>query len=463
MPRHTIAGRKVAWIAITAALGACAHETPALPQSDVPGAWSATQASAPAATPYWWDGFKSAELSELLGEAQASGIDLKIAALRVIEAQAQADAAGADLWPSVNLGVGAGRRGDFTPGARTSSVNASLGLSYEADLWGRVRAGNRAALASLDASRYDRDTVALTLASGVANAYFGVLALRDRLRVARSNLDIAEQVLKLVETRTRAGRVPPLDLEQQRAAVARQRSTIAPLEQQERETRASLALLLGRSAIGFEVEAGSLAAIEVPPVAPGMPADLLIRRPDVASAEAGLLAASANLAAARATFLPSIGLTGSTGLASNALKSVVDPAAAAWSIGASLSQAIFDAGGRRANVKSAGAREQEALLSFRKAALTAFSEVDLALSNIEALARQRADREIEIAAAREAARIAQVRYREGADDLQALLQSQSALFSAEDSLSQLKLSQAQGAVTLFRALGGGWQRTASAS
>jgi NodT family efflux transporter outer membrane factor (OMF) lipoprotein len=463
MACHSILGRNFAWIAIAAALVACAHQAPPLPLSDVPGAWSAPQASAPSATPYWWGGFKSAELSELLAEAEASGIDLKIAALRVIEAKAQAQAAGADLWPGINLGASAGRRGEFTPGARTSSLNATLGLSYEADLLGRVRAGNRAALASLDASRYDRDAVALTLASGVANAYLGVLAQRDRLRVARSNLDIAEQVLKLVESRARAGRVPPLDLEQQRAAVARQRSTIAPLEQQERETRASIALLLGRSTIGYEVKARSLAAIEVPPVAPGIPADLLTRRPDVASAEASLAAAAANLDVARTAFLPSIGLTGSTGLASNALKSLVDPAAAAWSIGASLSQAIFDAGGRRASVKSAGAREQAALLAYRKVALTAFSEVDLALSNIEALARQRADREIEIAAAREATRIAQVRYREGADDLQALLQAQSALFSAEDSLSQLKLSQAQGAVTLFRALGGGWQRTASAS
>lgn len=470
MVLKSILARNVSALALATSLVACAHKPPSLAASDTPSAWSGTSvqpasasAQVPAFDPYWWDGFRSAELSKLLAEAQANGFDIKQAALRVIEAEAQATSAGSNLWPGVDFGASGRRSGEFSPAPRSSSLGASLGLGYEVDLWGRLRANNRAALAGLAATRFDRDTVAIDLSAGVANAYFQALNLRDRLRTARGDLDIAERVLKIVEARANAGSVPPLDLAQQRATVARQRAAIAPLEQQEKETRQSLALLLGRQPIGFDMEGASLADIEVPAVAANLPSGLLARRPDVAGAEARLAASSANLDAVRAQFLPSLNLTGSAGVASNALKTLVDPVNAAWSVAASLGQTIFDAGARRANVKAANAREQEALLAYRQAALTAFSEVDLALSDIGSLARQRADREIEISAAREAYRIAQIRYREGADDLQALLQAQSALFSAEDSFSQIKLQQAQGAVTLYRALGGGWQRSAVAS
>lgn len=465
MALKSIPSWNVPALALAACLAACAHKPPGLAASDTPAAWSraaaqpaSEQAQAPAFDPYWWDGFRSAELAKLLAEAQANGFDTRQAALRVIEAEAQATSAGSNLWPGVDLGASARRSGDFSPAPRASSLSASLGLGYEADLWGRLRANNRAALASLAATRFDRDTVAIDLSAGVANGYFQVLNLRDRLRTARGDLDIAEQVLKIVAARANAGSVPPLDLAQQQATVARQRAAIAPLEQQEKAARQSLALLLGRQPIGFDVAATTLADIEVPAVAADLPSALLARRPDVAAAEARLAASSANLDAARAQYLPSLSLTGSAGAASNALKSLVDPVNAAWSIGASLGQTIFDAGTRQANIKAASAREEEALLSYREAALTAFSEADLALSNVSSLASQRADRETEIATAREAYRIAQIRYREGADNLQALLQAQSALFSAEDSLSQIKLQQAQGAVTLYRALGGGWER-----
>lgn len=448
--------------AVSALAGACTHTPAGLAGGDVPPAWQGPAAqSAPEASRNWWNGFDSYELSALLVQAEASSFDVQTAALRVIEAEARAQSAGATLWPRAGFSASANRRGDFQNSPKANSYSASASLSYEADLWGRLRANRRGALAALAASRYDRATVGIDTAAGVAGTYFQVLALRDRLKTARANLDIAEQVLRIVTSRVNAGAAPPLDLRQQEAAVAQQRSTIPPLEQQEREALASLALLLGRSATGFKVATLSLGTIALPSVAPGLPADLLRRRPDIASAEANLTATAADTDAARASFLPSIELTSSTGVASAALKTLLEPASAAWSIGASVGQAIFDAGARDADLKGARAREQEAWLAYRQTVLTAFSEVDLALSDIQALAQQRADRETQVAAAREAYRIAQIRYREGVDNLEATLQAQSALFGAEDSLTQIKLAQAQAAITLFRALGGGWQRAAT--
>lgn len=459
MAAHSIFQRNIYALLAGAAVSACSHTPPGLANGDVPTHWEGKAASnAIDPAPYWWEEFRSSELSRLLAQAQTSNFEMQAAALHIIEAKARAESVGTNLWPSADVSASASRRGDYSSSPRSNSFSASFGISYEADLWGRLSANNRSALAALDVSRYDRDTVALTVSSGVANAYLDILALRDRLKTARADLDIAEQVLKIVEARERAGVVPPLDLEQQRAAVAQQRATIPPLEQQERATRASLALLLGQSATGFTVDGRTLDAIAIPSVAPGMPSELLNRRPDIASAQASLRGSSAALDAARASLLPSIGLSGSTGIGSAALKNLLNPASAAWSIGASIGQAIFDGGARDASLKGARAQEQEALLSYRKVVLTAFSEVDLALSNIAALAEQRASREIQIAAAREAYRIAQVRYKAGVDDLEALLQSQSSLFSAEDSLSQIKLAQAEAAITLFRALGGGWQK-----
>jgi NodT family efflux transporter outer membrane factor (OMF) lipoprotein len=457
--RKSVAIRTISGLALAALVAACAHRPPGLAAGDIPAVWTgpspATEVSASESD--WWGGFNSPELSNLLATAKSGSFDVQTAALRVIEAEAQATSVGSNLWPGVDFGISGGRRGDFEGTPRTSTIGASLGISYELDLWGRLRASNRAAVAQLAASRFDRATVDLTVASGVADAYLEVLAGRDRLALARSDLDIALQVLTLVEARANAGVVPPLDLAQQQAAVARQRAAIPPLEQQERAALSSLALLLGRSASSFNVNGKSLAEIAVPAVVPGLPSELLSRRPDVASAKASLVAASANLDAARAALLPSIALTGSTGLASAALKTLIEPASAAWSLGASLGQSIFDAGARGANVRNSRAREQELLLAYRKTVLTAFSETDLALFNIEALAAQRVENETELGFAREAYRIAQVRYKAGGGTFDDVLQAQSALFSAEDSLNQLKLSQAEAAVTLFRALGGGWR------
>ncbi len=456
--RHLFLG-----VAAAALLSGCIHAPPkAIQSGDVPQKWTGAPVAENDAWPTraWWKGFGSNELVSLLYEAEANSFDTRAAALRVIQAEAQATSAGASLWPTLSANAGTNKSGAFSGPVRSNpqTYNASLGLNYEVDIWGQNLAGRRAAIASLHASRFDQAAVDLATASGVATAYVQVLSLRDQIKVAKADLDIANQTYQLIDARVRNGAAPPSDRINQESVVARQRAAIPPLEQQLRSTLASLAILLGRPASGFDVQGQSLDALTIPPVEPGLPSELLERRPDVAESEAQLVAASANLDAARAAFFPSIGLTGSAGNVSGKLADLFRLGTSTWTVGGSIAETIFDAGRKSASARSAKAQESAAVLSYRKAVLSAFSEVDVALGNVNSLAKQREQVDIEVSSAREAYRLAQIQYREGATDLTIVLQSQQNLFSAENQLTSVKLQQAQAAITLYRALGGGWDR-----
>ena len=306
-------------------------------ESGTPGAAAFTQD--------WWRGFGSEELSGLIAAALRASPDLAIAEEHVRQAEAQARIAGASLFPGLNFGAATARRETRPDGGAWTTVDGSSGAlsaSYEIDLWGRNASGLRSAESSLRATRYDLETVRLTLLSGVASSYFQVLSLRGRLVIARENLAIAERVLKVVDARVRNGAASKLDLARQQAAVLALRASLAPLDLQERQTLYALAILVGRVPENFAAEGASVGALAVPSVAPGLPADLLVRRPDLASSEAQLAAANADVAAARAALLPAISLTGSAGLASTVLINFLHAPTAALSLGASLLQPIFD-------------------------------------------------------------------------------------------------------------------------
>jgi NodT family efflux transporter outer membrane factor (OMF) lipoprotein len=313
--------------------------------------------------------------------------------------------------------------------------------------------------------------VRLTLVTDVASAYFQVLSLRGRLAIARGNLVIADRVFTVVDARVRNGAASALDLARQQAAVLTLRASIPPLELQERQTLFALALLLGRPPEGFnaglnvemsaagETVAVNLTDLAVPRVAPGLPADLLTRRPDLASAEAQLAAANANVAAARAALLPGIQLTGSAGLASNVLLNFLNAPTATLALGASLVQTIFDGGRLRGQVDVAASRERELIESYRKSILAALADVESALASSSRTADQELLQEQVVEQARRALRLAEIRYREGVDDLLTVLDAQRTLFQAEDQLAQIRLSRLQASIGLFKALGGGWKMT----
>ena len=444
------------------ALGACATSgNPPAPAPGMPGAWAewgASDSASPAQD--WWRSFGSAELSGLIDASLSASPDMAIAAEHVRQAEAQVRIAGSTLFPALNFGADTARLETHPQGGSWSgenSTSAALRASYEIDLWGRNASGVRAAQSSLRATRFDQETVRLTLVAGVANAYFQVLSLRGRLVIARENLAIAERVFKVVDSRVRNGAASALDLARQQAAVLTQKAAIPPLDLQERQTLFALAILLGRAPEGFDTAASAVNGLAVPRVAPGLPAQLLVRRPDLASAEAQLDAANANVAAARAALLPSIVLTGSAGLASGLLLNFLDGPTAALAISASLLQSIFDGGRLRAQVDVAASRERELVENYRKAILAGLADVESALAACGRTAEQELLQEKVVEQARLALRIAEIRYRAGADDLLTALDAQRTLFQAEDQLAQNRLSRLQGSLGLFKALGGGWK------
>lgn len=442
-------------------LAACVgdYTGPGLPESDTPPVWGQEIPSDTAVWPSqtWWHGFGSGELNALIAAAQSNNLNLAAARFRVEQADAQARVAGSSLFPGLSAGIRADKSGDIHgPGLKTRALGANLNASYELDFWGRNMADARAADASLRASQYDQETVALTTVSSVATSYFQVLALRDRLAYAKKNVENADRLLGLTELQLKAGLISPLQMAQQQNIVASQRAQLPAIAQQERQATASLAFLLGRPPQGFVVQGQTLAGLQAPTVAPGLPSELLARRPDVKKAEADLASADANVGAARAAFLPTISLTGSAGVASTALNGLLNGQNAAYQIASSLLQTIFDAGAIAAREDAAMARREELLTSYRRAALTAFSDVDTALSAVGNLEEQERQQGKAAAASAESFRIAELQYRAGLVDYLNVLNAQQSLFQAQDQLAQVRGSRLQAIVGLYRVLGGGW-------
>lgn len=444
-------------------LTACAGGGPPPAPLILPHAWEeAGAAAAPALQADWWQGFGSSELSGLVAVALEQSTDLAIAGERVRQAEIQLRIAGASLYPSLDLGVDTGRRrsdATVTDSRTRDNTSASLSARYEIDLWGRNAAAVRAGSARFAASHFDRETLRITLIAGVADAYAQLAALRARLVIAEDNLAIAERVLGIVAARARHGSASQLDLTRQRATVLAQRAALLPLRLQERQTRAALATLIGTPPQGFDAVTGDLYDLSVPQATAGVPADLITRRPDLAASEARLRAAHADVEAARAALLPSLQLAASSGLTSSALLSLADPTHSA-AISIALVQNIFDAGRLRGATELAVSRERELLEGYRQIILIALAEVDNALSGVARNAQQ----EVLQAQVRDAAstslHLAELRYRAGSDDLLTVLDAQRTLFQAQDQLVQLRLARLQSALSLFRALGGGWHKDA---
>jgi NodT family efflux transporter outer membrane factor (OMF) lipoprotein len=447
--------KKILRIGVCAlALSGCA-EIPALTSltaTDVPASFEQMPlANVPLwPAPDWWHGFNSTELDQLITTTQTQNLDLSAAEARVLQADARVRQSGAALLPTVGFGADASKQ------THSGSFGLSLGASYELDFWGRNRDVLAAAQAVSKATRADRETVALTATTGTASTYFQLLSLRERLAIARLNLETALAVLTITEARVRDGIATPLELAQQRAQIAGLQSVIPQFEQQELQTRAALALLLGRPPEGFDVAGADLEALVLPAVGAGLPSELLVRRPDVVAAEADLQSGRANVAAARAALFPSISLTGSGGLASASLTGLIANPATSFGFGLSLAQTIFDAGRLTAQSDEARAREQELIVAYRGAAITAFSEVETSLGAIAHLADQETYQIEQVAQSQQAFDIAQVRYREGVADFLSVLDAQRTLYQARDQLGQIKLARLQAIVALYKALGGGW-------
>jgi NodT family efflux transporter outer membrane factor (OMF) lipoprotein len=264
-------------------------------------------------------------------------------------------------------------------------------------------------------------------------------------------------VLSLVEAQSSVGAATSVDLARQRSAVASQHAAIPDLLQQQREAQSALAILLGRSPQTFSISNSGLATIGLPDVTPGMPSELLSRRPDIQRSEALLVAASANIDAARAALFPSIRLTGSTGTQSSALRSLLNAQNLFANVGASLVAPIFDGGRLRTERDLAIEQKQELVQTYRSTVLAALAEVDTVLGQINSLDEQRRLKEVELEQTRLAFNLSEIRYKAGAEDLMTVLDTQRNLSDLQNELGLLKLKRLQATVSLYKALGGGWQ------
>lgn len=409
----------------------------------------------------WWRGFGSDRLNELIAEAERSNDDLAGAIARVTEADAQARIAGAALLPSLNAGASATRQRAAVAGGSArlfNTFNPGLTAAYELDFWGKNRASRNAARALAASSRFARQTVALTVVSSVATTYFQALELRDRIQVAQQNLDNGEHVLHGLKLQQSAGIATSLDVAQQETSVALLNAALPPLLRQLRQTVYALAVLIGKTPESIDVEAGTLAALSSPAVVEGLPSALLSRRPDVAQAEQQLIAANADIAVARAALFPSIQLTASGGYASAALSTLVNPASRVYALSAGLTQPIFHGGALHAQVSFSDARYAELLSNYHKTVLTAFSNVEGALVAARQSAEQQSRQQDAVAKARRAYEFAQAQMSAGTVNILTVLNTENALFSAQDALVQVRYSHLQALVELFTALGGGWQQ-----
>ena len=441
------------------------------PTLDVPAAYRATPQSAVAAWPSkdWWRGFRSAELNSLIDEARERNFDIAAAIARVRQADAQVRIAGAALLPTVtgtgsatweHAGLGTG-----TVASPVSLGNASVDLhnystivnaSYELDFWGRNRAARQSAVASAMFSRFDQQTVALTVVTDVATTWFTALAFADRLAVARGNLAAAEQTLAVIRGRFDAGTATALDIAQQEALVAGERATIPNLANQMEQQVIALGILTGQPPERVSVRPNTLTKLALPPVASGLPSELLARRPDIASAEAQLVAQNFNITVARAAFFPSITLTGSAGYQAAALNRLVMPGGALAFLTAGLTLPIFDGGILLGQLEQAKGRYDELLADYRKAVVQAFTDVDTALTAWRFTTEQEALQVVAVAAAQRAADIARAQMAAGTVDITTVLTSETTLFADQDLLVQVRLARAQALLNLYNALGGGW-------
>jgi outer membrane protein, multidrug efflux system len=409
----------------------------------------------------WWHGFGSQILDDLIAQAQRNNDDLAAAIARVEEADAQVRIAGAALLPSVDLGADATRQRAQVTGVGHETFNSFspiLSASYELDFWGKNRALKAAARATALASRYDQETVALTVISSVASTYFQALEFRDRLRVARENLANGEKILHGLALEQTAGIATGLDVAQQETAVALLNAAIPPLQQQLRQAVNALAVLLGKTPESVDVDSGTLNQLTSPQLVEGLPSSLLARRPDVAESEQQLISANANITVARAALFPSIQLTADGGYASSALSSLVYPAGRIWALSAGLTQPIFHGGALRGQVAFSNARYRELLSAYHKTVISAFSNVESALVAAQQTQEQQLRQQNAVNKARRAFQFAQTQMSAGTVNILTVLNTENALFSAQDELVQIQYLHLQSMVDLYTALGGGWQQ-----
>jgi NodT family efflux transporter outer membrane factor (OMF) lipoprotein len=428
---------------------------------EVPAAWRTPLQVGPnaAVEQEWWRAFGDPALDALVAQALARNGDLRTARSRLQEYQARIQVARSALAPNLSVSVGPTRArsiGPFGTPIETTSVTGNVQAAYEFDPWGRLEAATRAARFDYAAQQAAAEATALSVAASTASGYLNLRGLDAQLALARQTLASREQSLALAKRQFEVGYSSRLELSQ---AEAEYRATAAVVPQLERtitQQENALALLAGANPRPVARGAG-LAALRAPGIAPGLPSELLRRRPDIAQAEAAIAAADASLAAARDQMLPSLRLTASVGSYAHDLPDLLGGGTTLWSVGGSVLAPLFDAGRLRAQAEISASLRDRAVFAYESVVRNAFAETENALAAVQRLREQLDQTEARRVATAEALRIAHNRYRNGYSSYLEELDAQRNAFSAETAVLQLRASWLAAHVDLYRALGGGWR------
>jgi multidrug efflux system outer membrane protein len=438
------------------------------PSADVPGSYRGAtpqKAQQPAADSLgdqkWWELFQDSQLQDLIHTALRQNYDVRIAATRILEAQAQVGITRADGLPTISAGAQSfdqrSARSKFFPAFDTSAHQVDLSLAWDLDFWGKYRRANESARANLLATQWAREAVISTLVSDVAAAYFQLRELDLELEISQRTLASRQDSLRLTQKLANGGATSMLDVRQAEQLVFTAAETIPDLQRRIEQQENFISTLLGNNPAPIARGAKLTEQPHAPEVPAGLPSNLLERRPDIRQSEAQLIAANAQIGVAKAAYYPQISLTASGGFQSSALTNLFTGPAGLWSFAGSLAQPIFAGGRIRSGVRFSEARQQEAALVYQQTIQQAFRGVS------DALVEYRKDREFreqqeQLAfSAEDAARLSEIRYQGGATSYLEVLTNETNYFNAELGLAQAQLNELLGLVSIYRNLGGGWQ------
>jgi multidrug efflux system outer membrane protein len=471
MPRLDIRCGRLWTLALASGLSACAavgpnYARPPVPTTDQyrfvngPG-----QAESLADAP-WWQVFDDPELQALIREAITNNLDLRVAIARVEEARARAGIAKSFLYPAVDATGGySALQSSSAPSEEAGgednfrqSANFGFQLSWEIDLFGRVRRQHESAIALALATEQARRGVMVTLVGDVASNYFLLRELDMQLRIARETLRINDETVTYFRNRLEGGVSNRLELDRIQANRSETAAAIPEIERQIAIIENLISLLLGRPPVAIARSSLTLTEQLPPAIPPGLPASLLERRPDVLQAEQLLIAANADIGAAKALFYPRINLTGFIGGVSGDLSSFLGSSGGLWSLGAGVLQPIYQGGRLRRNVEVMQARFDAALAEYRRAAINGYREVANSLISIQKLAEQRIERQNGVTALTDAAELSRARYDAGLASYIEILTADQQLFDQQLLLARAHGAELRARAELYRALGGGWQQ-----
>lgn len=428
----------------------------------------------------WWTSFGDPELAALVNRALARNLDIESAGARIREARAQESVVGSSAAPQLTVqgsvnrqrisenaipvppGAGSGAGAGFgLPGSEFTTLRVGFDASWEIDLFGKTRRSLEAARGRTETAIWNRRDAEVTVAAEVARTYLALRSVQQKSAIAQAEIDRQQRALEVVQVRVRGGLVTGQDAEQQAASLASAKAALAPLQGEAMARIHALGVLTGDTPEALSAKLRQARPLpQVPTVPAGLPSDLLRRRPDIRAAERSLAAATADIGVATADLYPRFSLTAAPALVSTALSKLLEWGGRSFTVGASANWPLFNGGRTRANIAVANARQEQALIAYRKTILTALQDVEDALSAIDADRRQAASLDQALGNARRSEEIARTRYKGGLVTYSEVLQAQAGRISLESQETEARGLLGRDTVALFKALGGGWPELA---